>query len=81
MQKKKKGNRPHTESGQGNAIGRKELQEQLRKSELHLFSLWGFPHKHQANSHNIPAENLVDTHANPIFAILVRVKFLAIQIV
>jgi hypothetical protein len=29
----------HTESGQGNAIGRKELQEQLRKSELHLFSL------------------------------------------
>lgn len=53
---KRKDNRPHTESGKGNSIGRKEFQEQLRESELHLFSLLGFPHKHKANSHNIPAD-------------------------
>lgn len=53
-------------AGEGNLIGRKESQEQAKKSEIRLLPLLGISQKHQAISHNVYTENLVQTHAGPI---------------
>ena len=41
----KTGKSPHIGAGQGNPIGGKESQEQVKESEIHLLPLVGVPEK------------------------------------
>jgi hypothetical protein len=58
----------HIEAWQSNLIGRKESQEQAKESEIYPLLLLGVPQKHQANSHNIYAEDLVQAHVGSMLA-------------
>lgn len=53
---------------QGNRIGGKESQKQLRQSEPYLFATFEVPEKHQANSCNPATDDLVQTHTQPMLA-------------
>lgn len=50
---------------QGNPIWGKESQEQEKVLEMYLLLLLWVTQKHQANSHNISTEDMIQTHAGP----------------
>jgi hypothetical protein len=49
----------HIKAGKGNPRGGKESQEQAKELKIYPLPLLGITHKHQANSHNLEAEDLV----------------------
>lgn len=59
---------PHIYAGQGNSRGGRVFKEQTRVRDMPPpTSLWlGVSQKHQVNSHNVSAENLMQTQAGPM---------------
>lgn len=53
------GKSPYAEAGQSNPIGVKSPMSRQRKSEIHRLPLLDVPQTHQANNHNIQAEDLL----------------------
>ena len=58
----------HIKAWQGKPTGGKESWEHAKESEIQTIPLLELPHSRQANSHNIYAENLVQTYAGPVLA-------------
>lgn len=55
----RQGKSSHTKAGQGTPTGGEKSQGKAKESKTHLFPLSGVPQKHQANDHNIYAEDLL----------------------
>ena len=61
----------------GNPVGEKGYQVQAKESKTHPLQQLGVPQKHQANSHNICAEDMVQTCAGPVHAATVSLSLYA----
>lgn len=66
---------PHIKARQGNAIRRKRVPgARKRVRDMYPLLLLGDPQEHQAHSHSIFTEGLVQIHAGPVLAAPVSVS-------